>query len=636
MGRFKFGAGVPIPPSEDEEHGRPRRTDPLREARAAAQWEDDRGRLLPGQRRRSRRRSQVAPHEPTLRRPSRTRICTSAWSALGPRLPGPVGGVGRGELERAAPLPELRHLPRGHLQPRTPSRVFDEELDRGADALARDYKRLMRANMAEEIDRFVGALDADAILPEDFATASLRSGRPAACALGVSPPRRPPPAPAPLGAAPAGRARPARLRLRYVRRAPARAPLQRAGRRDRGRRSARPPPAVSRGSSVGSARGRAPGPGSAAASPCRRAGPRRAACRCARPDPTRRARRRASGTPARRPRRSAPSASRHRGPAAEQGAQPARRREQAGRLEAAALEVALRRHVRAPGVGALHQLAAGQRARRLGQRADRVRAPASTPARRTRARRAGPRSPSRRSRPPSAKTVGRPRRSGARSSTSSCTSVAMWSSSTAAPQPRPAARRRRRWRTGTRASGAAACRPPTASRSSGGPARRRAPRPSPRAASRSPSSSGRAPAPPAASTAPSCACAVFMPAEPPWIAMIPPAVSTQRTSSGPRPRASRPAPRGPGSGARSRAGRCRRRSRRRTGPAPAPPGRTRAGRTTTAAASAASSISRITTLRPPAGHPRELAQAALPRSEKLRAPKPDRDRVELGGRDTAG
>jgi hypothetical protein len=45
---------------------------------------------------------------------------------------------------------------------------FDEELDRGADVLARDYKRLMRANMAEEIDRFVGALRADAILAEDF------------------------------------------------------------------------------------------------------------------------------------------------------------------------------------------------------------------------------------------------------------------------------------------------------------------------------------------------------------------------------------------------------------------------------------------------------------------------------------
>ncbi len=46
--------------------------------------------------------------------------------------------------------------------------TFDEELDRGGDALARDYKRLMRANMAEEIDRFVGALEAGAIVPEDF------------------------------------------------------------------------------------------------------------------------------------------------------------------------------------------------------------------------------------------------------------------------------------------------------------------------------------------------------------------------------------------------------------------------------------------------------------------------------------
>jgi hypothetical protein len=46
---------------------------------------------------------------------------------------------------------------------------FDEELDRGADTLARDYKRLLRANMAEEIERFIGALTANAILPEDFA-----------------------------------------------------------------------------------------------------------------------------------------------------------------------------------------------------------------------------------------------------------------------------------------------------------------------------------------------------------------------------------------------------------------------------------------------------------------------------------
>ena len=46
--------------------------------------------------------------------------------------------------------------------------AFDEELDRGAEALERDYRRLLDANMRDEIDRFVGALTADAILPEDF------------------------------------------------------------------------------------------------------------------------------------------------------------------------------------------------------------------------------------------------------------------------------------------------------------------------------------------------------------------------------------------------------------------------------------------------------------------------------------
>ena len=45
---------------------------------------------------------------------------------------------------------------------------FDETLDKGAEELANDYRRLVRANMADEIDRFTSALQADAILPEDF------------------------------------------------------------------------------------------------------------------------------------------------------------------------------------------------------------------------------------------------------------------------------------------------------------------------------------------------------------------------------------------------------------------------------------------------------------------------------------
>jgi predicted sugar kinase len=45
---------------------------------------------------------------------------------------------------------------------------FDEALDRGTEALVRDLLRLMRANMEDDVERFLAALRADAILPEDF------------------------------------------------------------------------------------------------------------------------------------------------------------------------------------------------------------------------------------------------------------------------------------------------------------------------------------------------------------------------------------------------------------------------------------------------------------------------------------
>ena len=45
---------------------------------------------------------------------------------------------------------------------------FDDMLEAGTDALTRDYKKLVTANMVAEIDAFAAALDADAILPEDF------------------------------------------------------------------------------------------------------------------------------------------------------------------------------------------------------------------------------------------------------------------------------------------------------------------------------------------------------------------------------------------------------------------------------------------------------------------------------------
>ena len=45
---------------------------------------------------------------------------------------------------------------------------FDEQLDRGTEALVRDLKRLTRANMEDEVERFSAALAADAIWPMDF------------------------------------------------------------------------------------------------------------------------------------------------------------------------------------------------------------------------------------------------------------------------------------------------------------------------------------------------------------------------------------------------------------------------------------------------------------------------------------
>jgi hypothetical protein len=45
---------------------------------------------------------------------------------------------------------------------------YDERLDDGTGALVADLKRLEHAAMAEHVERFAGALAADAIVPEDF------------------------------------------------------------------------------------------------------------------------------------------------------------------------------------------------------------------------------------------------------------------------------------------------------------------------------------------------------------------------------------------------------------------------------------------------------------------------------------
>lgn len=45
---------------------------------------------------------------------------------------------------------------------------FERELDRGEALLRASYLELVQENLAAEVDRFARALDADALLPEDF------------------------------------------------------------------------------------------------------------------------------------------------------------------------------------------------------------------------------------------------------------------------------------------------------------------------------------------------------------------------------------------------------------------------------------------------------------------------------------
>jgi hypothetical protein len=45
---------------------------------------------------------------------------------------------------------------------------FDNELERASGELLTDLRRLTHANMAEEIQFFVKALDADVVVPSDF------------------------------------------------------------------------------------------------------------------------------------------------------------------------------------------------------------------------------------------------------------------------------------------------------------------------------------------------------------------------------------------------------------------------------------------------------------------------------------
>jgi hypothetical protein len=63
--------------------------------------------------------------------------------------------------------PDCESLREGVFE-QTAVETLDDELDRGASALLADLKRITHANMTDEIDFFVRALEADLIVPSDF------------------------------------------------------------------------------------------------------------------------------------------------------------------------------------------------------------------------------------------------------------------------------------------------------------------------------------------------------------------------------------------------------------------------------------------------------------------------------------
>src|SRR3954471_22226885 len=75
--------------------------------------------------------------------------------------------VDRASWEVTPRCPNCEWLSTGVFDQETVER-FDEELDRGTDSLVDDLKRLIHANMEEDIERFAHALARDHILPEDF------------------------------------------------------------------------------------------------------------------------------------------------------------------------------------------------------------------------------------------------------------------------------------------------------------------------------------------------------------------------------------------------------------------------------------------------------------------------------------
>ena len=148
-------------PAGDHHHEPRSRQPPLRPPRRPALGQDDRGRLL--------RRAPRLPRGRRLGLHARAGDDLHLCGSCGSDLVYPVewDEAGATHWEVTLRCPNCEWAGTGVFEQTIVER-FDEVLDRGTEALVRDLKRMMHANMEDEIERFVTALDADHILPDDF------------------------------------------------------------------------------------------------------------------------------------------------------------------------------------------------------------------------------------------------------------------------------------------------------------------------------------------------------------------------------------------------------------------------------------------------------------------------------------
>jgi DNA-directed RNA polymerase subunit RPC12/RpoP len=103
--------------------------------------------------------------EPSVEPDQALHVCISCSSELAYPTAWDEAGPDSWEVEIRCPECETR---RSGVFGQETVEAFDEQLDAGTDALMADYRKFMRANMAEELELFVAALSVGAIVPEDF------------------------------------------------------------------------------------------------------------------------------------------------------------------------------------------------------------------------------------------------------------------------------------------------------------------------------------------------------------------------------------------------------------------------------------------------------------------------------------